>query len=117
VIIESAVEKLWTGKWTLRHHQQQRFAALENVFSSLDGAGQIAKNYRSQIYHAVEACEDATCETKYFRLKLYGNGNLHLQFLREDLLLEFNRIAGAGKLKPQNRKIPRPEAQGVEEIL
>lgn len=34
-------------------------------------------------------------KTEYFKWERYGNGNLHLTFLRADLLQKFNQIAGS----------------------
>lgn len=32
------------------------------------------------------------CETPYFKAKWYGNGNIHLEFVRKDLLIKVNEI-------------------------
>jgi DNA repair protein RadD len=39
-------------------------------------------------------------ETDYFRFKCFGNGNLHLEFLRLDLVERLNAIGGSGLPDP-----------------
>lgn len=101
VILEWTIEKHWAkeGRFRVRYESQQRLTALENVFSSLDGAGQVSKGHFSLLQQAIESAEDGKGETKYFRFKCYRNGNLHLEFRSADLLLKFNQVAGKGQLK------------------
>jgi hypothetical protein len=40
------------------------------------------------------------CETKYFKVKWFKKGTLHIEFKRLDLLSELNRIGGGNRLKP-----------------
>jgi hypothetical protein len=77
--------------------------ALENVLNSLDGKGTIAKTHRSAIYNALVE-QGAHGETELFRYHAYCNRNLHLTFLREDLLLKLNAIAGGNRLHGEVRK-------------
>jgi hypothetical protein len=75
--------------------------ALDRVFHMLDGQGLVPRSHYGELVDAIEACR-GTGEgaTKYFRFRMFANGNLHLWFTRADLLLRFNQIAGAGLLKP-----------------
>lgn len=79
-------------------HRSQRITALENVFTSLNGKGQITKGYKSNLEAAIEASEDGRGETEYFRFKCFRNRNLHLEFTRDDLLFRLNQIAGRWSL-------------------
>ncbi len=101
IVIEYAVERAWTGAgFRLQHHRGQKFQALENVFSALDGRGQITKTHRSALEDAIAASPDGKAETPYFRVRCYKNGNAHIEFLRHDLLAKFNAIAGGRRLRP-----------------
>jgi hypothetical protein len=108
IVISYAVERwsnVWSS-WRLNYsHAEERFAALERVFMALDGKGQVGdtRHGYSQIHTLVHACdrnEKCEGETEYFRFKAFRNGNLHLTFLREDLLARFNQIAGGARLRP-----------------
>lgn len=84
----------------LNYGCQQKFVALENVFSALDGRGQINKGHISAVEAAVRvAGHDGKWETEYFSGRACKNGNLHLRFLRADLLAKFNAVAGGKRLK------------------
>lgn len=72
----------------------QRMIALENVFSGLDGKGTSVKAHASPIELALNASPDGRAESAYFRVKCFKNGNMHLEFLRDDLRAELNRRAG-----------------------
>jgi hypothetical protein len=98
VILPSMVEMTF-GRWHVNHYRQQNLVALENVFNSLAGNGQVAKAYQSQLQTAIEA-SSGEGETELFRFKACANRNLHLWFKRGDLLARFNRIAGGKRLRP-----------------
>lgn len=85
-------------------HAQQRLVALENVMSSLDGKGQIAKAYQAALQTALEAARSGELvETSYFKARGYGkNGRLHLEFKRADLLAKLNKIGGGRALRREN---------------
>lgn len=85
----------------VRHHREPQLTALEQVFSALDGRGQITKTHYSAISNAIKAPEfRGHAKTEYFEFRVYKNGALHLTFLREDLLARFNQIAGGARLRP-----------------
>lgn len=73
---------------------QQRLLTLENLFRALDGKGSTGKGYYSNLENAINASKDGTGKTEYFGFRACKNGNLHLEFLRSDLLAELNRRAG-----------------------
>ena len=83
------------------HNRAQHMTALENVFRALDGAGTSTPHYQSDIETAIgKAGVDSRWSTKYFEGRCFKNHNLHLRFLRLDLLAEFNRRAGGACLRP-----------------
>jgi hypothetical protein len=85
-------------------YRHQYLTALENVFSGLDGQGQINKHHYSVLHTAIKQIavgSGGVAETTYFRAKPHKNGSLHLEFLRPDLLARFNAIAGGKRLKPE----------------
>lgn len=102
VIIEYMVEPKWSKQgFNVVYRQQQHLTALENVFSALDGQGQISKGYHSELQRAIEASEDGRGETRYFRFRAFKNHNLHVEFKRLDLVEQLNKVAGALSLKPK----------------
>lgn len=93
-------DRLWRS-WRVNYHVEPNLTALENVFSALDGRGQITKTHYSAISTVIKAPGfDGVGETEYFRFRVYQNGNGHLQFRRLDLLAKFNAIAGGKRLRP-----------------
>ena len=102
LVITYVVAPGWgPSKFRLNEHRSQKFVALENVVSALDGRGQIAKQYNSAIENTIrEPSFSGLGETEYFRFRAFKNGNLHLEWKRLDLLSRFNAIAGGRRLRP-----------------
>lgn len=106
VILTWMVERAWRGSgYRLRYgsgaaNVGTRLTALENVFSALDGRGAVTRGYQSDAQMAIEASPDGKWATRYFSGTCHRNGNVHLRFLRLDLLAEFNRRAGGRTLRP-----------------
>lgn len=73
------------------------FRALDNVFALLDGKPAIS-TYHGPLMDAMSKAIDGTGETAYFRFRCHLNGNLHLEFLRPDLVAKLNAIAGGNRL-------------------
>lgn len=73
------------------------FRALDNVFALLDGKPTIS-TYHGPLMDAMSKAIDGTGETPYFRFRCHLNGNLHLEFLRPDLVAKLNAIAGGNRL-------------------
>src|SRR5690606_15500029 len=86
-----------TAYYRCTHYAASHVTALDNIFHMLDGKGPV-KEYKGSLVSAIEASEDGTGETEYFRFRCCKNGNLHLEFKRADLLALFNRIAGKARL-------------------
>ena len=82
------------GRWG-----EDRLIALDKVFHLLDGKPflSVAPYRGTPLVRAILAADAG--ETEYFRYKTYLNNNLHIWFLRDDLRIEFNRVAGGGSLR------------------
>lgn len=105
VILSYWVEGDWNGGLRPNYHRHAEYIALDNVFAALDGRGSIAASWRGELGEAVSASQaenDYRGATRYFRFRACKNGNLHLEFLRRDLVEKFNRIAGGRRLKHDN---------------
>lgn len=106
VIQSYMVEKrggLYNQNWAVSHSQEGHIQALDHIFHSLDGRG-IPEAHDGSLMAAIRgAGPDGRCETPYFRCRCFANRNLHLRFLRLDLLAEFNRVAAGGVL-PDGKK-------------
>lgn len=101
VILSGWVERAWTGGgFQASHWRSKYYTALDNVFSALDGRGQVQKNWRSELELAISDAKEGQGQTRYFKFRACRNHNLHLEFLRPDLVEKFNRIAGGLRLKP-----------------
>lgn len=99
------------------YHRRAEYVALDNVFSALDGKGSVAKSWRGELGDAVaasSAANDFRGETTYFRFRACKNGNLHLEFLRLDLVAKFNAMAGGRRLKHDASARRQSDARGRE---
>lgn len=103
VILPSTVEPRHSpGQFWLNPYHQPYLRGVDNVVHALDVPG-IAKDERPSLAEAILASTDGGGETPYFKFKCHGNGNLHLQFRRLDLLAKLNEIG---------RSVPR-DASGT----
>lgn len=95
VIIQSAVAWDFGRFRTTYGGSADHLQNLDNVFHILDGQG-FPESHVGPLCDAIrQVTEPATAhETEYFRFKCYKNGNLHLEFLRMDLVQEFNYRCG-----------------------
>lgn len=85
----------------VNYNREAHLTALENVFTALDGHGQITKTHRSALSNAINECDaDGKGETPYFSFRCFKNRNMHLRFKRLDLLERLNAIAGGMRLRP-----------------
>lgn len=107
VVLRYVVEPSWGGnRVDVNHRYRQELIALENVFSALDGRGQVTKNYVSAIEGELKKLRPGERgETEYFEFRGYANRNLHLRFKRLDLLAKFNAIAGGRRLRPRAAEV------------
>ncbi len=100
VIIPRIVHMGWQT-YAVDYSDKPSLRALENVFSYLDGKGFADRTFQGVLVEAIEKTSPRNNEgrTEYFRFKTHQNGNLHIEFLRPDLVEELNRIAGGNRLK------------------
>ena len=99
VILVWQVEKGWSrGKFRVNYHREKYVTALDNVFSMIDGKGPV-KSYHGPLYDAISDSPDGTGTTDYFKFRCCLNGNLHLEFLKPDLVAKLNAVAGGNRLK------------------
>lgn len=82
--------------YRIRYREDNFLLSVDKVFHNLDGAPFNSAGYKSPLIDAINTSPDGKGETNYFKFACYGNGNLHLEFKRADLLKEFNRIANDG---------------------
>lgn len=92
IIRPYVVTKDWQG-WRCTYHNEAHVRALDSIFHSLDGRGPL-KDHTSPLMAAIARAQDGAGETDFFRFRCYHNGNIHLEFRRQDLLDNFNAIAG-----------------------
>lgn len=101
VILTWQVEKGWSrGKFRVNYHREKHLTALDNVFHMIDGRGPI-KSYHGPLYDAITDSPDGTGKTDYFKFRCCINGNLHLEFLKPDLVAKLNAIAGGNRLRTE----------------
>jgi hypothetical protein len=78
--------------------------AVDKAFHLLDGQGlpKYPSDFVTAIREAVRRSHGPgfAGESEYFRFKVYGNGNVHLELKRMDLVAEINRRCG-GNMVPQ----------------
>lgn len=100
VILSNRVRMNYNGKFDDNHYHHQEMNALDNVFHMLDGKG-IPPGYDGPLLTAIKQTGiEGKGATEYFRFQCYaGNGNLHLEFLRLDLVARLNQVAGGGQLR------------------
>jgi len=89
------------GRFHVKYDQVRHVTALDNIFHRLDGKG-VPPGYQGPLCDAINSSPDGKFRTEYFEGTCHKNGNLHLTFLRRDLLEKFNAIAGRNRLPDQN---------------
>lgn len=87
--------KSWGGGFQVSHYRRADLVQVDRVFHALDGKG-VIDGYTSPICDAIEGCKTGSGKTDYFAFNCYQNGNLHLRFLRPDLVTALNALAGDG---------------------
>lgn len=84
------------GSWNYHRNHQDSFADIERVFLTLDGkpippACEITQKLNSARGWGPQ---QTFIETEYFRVRAYKNGNAHVWFKRDDLLVQVNKLLG-----------------------
>jgi hypothetical protein len=87
------------GHFRVAYYFEDELRALDNVFHMLDGKA-LSAYRKGDLTTSIEDASEGVGETDYFRFKCFRNGNLHLQFLRLDLVERLNAIGGSGLPDP-----------------
>jgi hypothetical protein len=97
VVLTYMVERPWSGGgMRVRYDSEDRLRALDNVFHLLDGKG-LSPTYGGELADAIRFTSAGEFgETTFFRFRPFGNGNLHVEFKRPDLVQQLNAIGGKG---------------------
>lgn len=88
-----------SGKFAVQFHFQDELRALDNVFHMLAGEG-LSVYRNGDLATAIEETTTGTGETSFFKFRCFGNGNLHLEFKRMDLVERLNSIGGNALPEP-----------------
>ena len=91
------------AKFHVNHYYASRLTALENVFRSMDQKGAALPTYQSELQSSIETSPTGEGVTTYFAWKGHKNSNLHIRFLRPDLVAKLNAAAGGMRLRPQKK--------------
>ncbi len=107
VVLEFMVENWAHGAFHVAYRKEQYIIALDNVFHLLDGKGPVKEQgeFLQTIKNAMQAGQ-THCETPYFRAKWFRNHNMHMEFLRSDLIDRLNALAGGRHIKPTHQEGP-----------
>ena len=101
VIVGYAVAKDYYGGYRLQSYVAINLRALGNIMSLLDGHGiqQYPDDLCTQLTTALAKVRTGdTVSTPYLLAKPYKNGNMHITFLRPDLVDRLNHLGGNGAL-------------------
>lgn len=103
-VIKAGMVQISYQSYRTNSYNEKFLIALDKVFHMLDGKNMLENSYRSPLVDAINSSADrgSSVRTDYFFCRMYQNGNLHIEFLRPDLVKQFNAIAGGANLKPSN---------------
>lgn len=107
VIIGSAIERHWhSDPWHFNYYREDNFRALGNVFSLLDGQGveRYPDDFVTRFKQGMKEHGGDIFTDRYFHCVAYKNRNLHVTFLRHDLVDEINKIAGGMALRAAGKE-------------
>ena len=99
------------GSWNYHRNERDTLMDIERVFFILDGK-RVPDNYAG-IVGAVEASRSggmnprqSECESDYFKVRGFMNGNAHVWFKRDDLVKKVNKLLGEyyGAPIPEDRE-------------
>ncbi|MCC7212534.1 MAG: DUF4942 domain-containing protein [Candidatus Brocadia sp.] len=83
-VIKYMLEPCWPKGLRLRYNREDKLGDIERTFCLLDK--EVFEARKTQCEVNASLLEGQTYENKYFELKGYKNGNIHLRFKRIDLL-------------------------------
>ncbi len=101
VIRAYGCSRRYDGGFEVGYNRTEELRALDQVMHLLDGAPMAGASYNGPLVDAIReqtSREKSTFETPYFRGRCFANNNLHLEFVRLDLLQKFNEVAGGYRL-------------------
>ena len=89
VVMSWMIQPGWTGGLQVRHGTgQDRLNDIDRVIKTLDGKTFQPRSFESAMNGAFKAGN--LFEDAYYKARAFKNGNLHLEFLRPDLLDKLN---------------------------
>lgn len=111
VVLGWMVESWCSGQFHVCYRKEQYIVALDNVFHLLDGKGPVKDQGEFMLaLNTAMRAKVCTCETPYFRARWFKNHNMHLEFLRMDLVKQLNALAGGRAMKPTTEETPCPNS-------
>lgn len=112
VVLGWIVENWTGGRSHVMYRVEQHIVALDNVFHLLDAKGPVKHpgDFLTTIRTAMDSGQ-WQCVTPYFRAKWFKNHNMHIKFLRPDLVDRLNAMAGGKNLKPDHKETPCNETR------
>jgi len=105
VIIQNIIGRYYCPDDKMVNSQSEHLlVVVDKVFHILDGKSILNEgSYRSPLVDAINTAEDGKGKTEYFKFKACKNRNLHLTFLRIDLVKMLNEICGDGTLPGETK--------------
>jgi hypothetical protein len=106
-VIVNSCRHNYSGGFQIDYYCDGRFNSLGNVFSLLDGKGvqKYPEDFRTRFNEGMKAKRAGELwEDQYFRCRCYGNGHVHIEFKRLDLVRKLNKIAAGEELPGVNGK-------------
>jgi len=100
VILKAFYGDRWNDRPKVEYSRNQDFHNLDNVMHLLDGKGPV-KSHTGPLVDGIDKTErfGLVGSTDYFEFKPCKNGNVHIKFLRMDLVAKLNQIAGGNRLR------------------
>ena len=99
VIKFNMVDAKFGGGYHVNYYHEKYLIALDKVFHMLDGKSIMGNSYRSPLVDAINGSTGARIETSYFGVTMHKNRNAHIEFIRADLLSQFNARMGGMNLR------------------
>ena len=98
-VILWGIENNYSGGFRVSHYRIDEYRAIDQLFHMLDGKAP-PTSYYGELVEAIQktTLADNKFETTYFRGRCFRNHNCHLEIKREDLLAQFNLIAGGARI-------------------
>jgi len=84
--------------YQVSYYREDKLIRLDRVFHLMAGKG-IPEGYRSPLVDAINTSPTGQGETEFFGFKAFMNGNLHIKFLKPELVKQLNAICGGFDLR------------------